>query len=381
MGAAVQTYLDHNASAPLLPAARAALLAALELTGNSSSVHRHGRVLRETVEQGREQVARAAGTRPERVILTGSATEALTQAVLGSARAGLVEGILTTAGEHQAVLKAVEFAGVPVVTIGLMPNGEIELEALRNALALAGGAKLLVAVHSVNNETGVVQPMAAVEALLKDTPHLLLVDAVQGYGKLQLEFDTARADMIAVSGHKIGAPAGIGALIVKDGLDIVRLIPGGGQQQNRRGGTESAALASAFGVASEAAPHAFQLTRMRAQAAAIEAAIKARVPGAVIFGAQAERLGSTVNFAIPGLASATALIGFDLAGVSLSAGSACSSGKMARSHVLRAMGVAEDLVDAALRVSVGWSTTDADIENFTRALNDVMARHEAAQAA
>ncbi len=381
MGAAVQTYLDHNASAPLLPVARAALLAALDLTGNPSSVHRHGRVLRETVEQGREQVARAAGTRPERVVFTGSATEAVTQAVLGSVRAGLIEGIVTTAGEHQAVLKAVEFAGVPVVTIGLMPNGEIDLEALRIALERAGSAKLLVAVHSVNNETGVVQPMAAIEALVKDTPHLLLVDAVQSFGKLKLEFDASRADMIAVSGHKIGAPAGIGAIIVKDGLDTVRLIPGGGQQQNRRGGTESAALASAFGVASEAAPHAFQLTRMRAQAAAIEAAIKARVPGAVIFGAQAERLGSTVNFAIPGLASATALIGFDLAGVSLSAGSACSSGKMARSHVLRAMGVAEDLVDAALRVSVGWSTTETDIENFTRALNEVMARHEAAQAA
>ncbi|MEX0860826.1 MAG: aminotransferase class V-fold PLP-dependent enzyme [Cucumibacter sp.] len=376
-----QTYLDHNASSPLLPAARTALIDALEMTGNPSSVHRHGRALREVIEAGRDWVAEQAGTEPERVIFTGSGTEALTQGIVATARAGLADRIVISTGEHQASLKAAEAAGVPATTVGLTPAGEIDLAGFGAILTGAGSDRLLIALHQVNNETGVVQPLAEIEAMLAATPHILLVDAVQGFGKLDTNFDASRADMLAISAHKIGGPAGIGALIVKDRFDTVRLIPGGGQQQGRRGGTEPAALAAAFGVAARAARTIFDLEKLRGFTARIEAIVMARVPGAVVFGRAAKRLGTTVNFAIPGLASATALIGFDLAGVSISAGSACSSGKMAKSHVLKAMGVDHTLAGSAVRVSTGWSTTGADIDHFAAALDEVMARHEAAAAA
>ncbi|HUV32637.1 MAG TPA: aminotransferase class V-fold PLP-dependent enzyme [Devosiaceae bacterium] len=373
-----RSYLDHNASAPLLPAARDVLTEVLDMTGNPSSVHAEGRALREIVEQGREAVARAAGMRAERVVFTGSATEALTQAIAGAAAIGRIDRIVVSAGEHQAALRAAEAAQVPFESVPLLASGEIDLGALRRVIGAHAGERLLVAVHQVNNETGVVQSLGEIEAMLAATPHLLVVDAVQGFGRLATDFDASRADMTAVSGHKIGGPAGIGALIVKPGCDDIRLIPGGGQQQGRRGGTESAALSAAFGAAAEAAPRAFDLQRLATFSAAIEAAILERVPDGVIFGRDAERVGTTVNFAMPGLQSATALIGFDLAGVSLSAGSACSSGKVAKSHVLKAMRVPDALAECALRVSVGWSTTHDDVARFTAALETVLAHRPAA---
>lgn len=381
MNATQRTYLDHNASAPLLPAAREAMARVLAMSGNPSSVHAEGRALREIVEEGREDVARAAGTGAERVVFTGSATEALTQAITGGIAAGLADRIVVSAGEHQAVLKAAETARAPVEAVGLTADGQIDLAALEAIVGRAGGTRLLIALHQVNNETGVVQPLAAVEDLLADTPHVLVVDAVQGFGKLDLKFDGGRADMIAVCAHKIGGPAGIGALLAKPEFDTVRLIPGGGQQQGRRGGTESAALSAGFGAAASAAKTVFDLDALRAFGDAIEAAILARAPDAVIFGHGAERLGTTVNFAIPGLENAISMIGFDLAGVALSAGSACSSGKLARSHVLAAMGVPGTLADCALRASVGWSTTEADVARFATALDSVMGRHETASTA
>src|SRR5690606_10103635 len=239
-------YLDHNAASPLLPEARAALVAGLEMTGNASSVHGHGRALRNLIDMARAQVAALAGAERKQVVFTGSATEAITQAIVGGAKTFASSAIVISAGEHAAVQQAAEMTGLPVVTIGLLPSGCIDLDQLAAVIAEAQGA-LLVALHWVNAETGVVQRVRRINALVATTRHTLFIDAVQAFGKLPLDFAASAPDMMAVSGHKIGAPAGIGALLVKAHADTVRLIPGGGQEQGRRGGSEAAALIAAFG--------------------------------------------------------------------------------------------------------------------------------------
>lgn len=371
-------YLDHNATAPLRPEARAALLVALDLTGNPSSVHAHGRCQRDLIETGRSQVARLAGAEPRQVIFTGSATEALTQAIVGGAKAFKSDAVVVSAGEHAAVLKAAEATGLPIHTIGLLPDGRIDLDQLRAVLARAEeeGTTLLVAMHWVNNETGVVQPIGAISVLVGTTRHTLVVDAVQALGKLDLDFAAAAADMMAISGHKIGAPAGIGALLVKGHADTVRLIPGGGQEQGRRGGTESAALISAFGAA--AAAERMDIDAVEALTQRVENGLKALAPDVVIFGDSAERIGNVVNFAVPGLRNTTAMMALDLAGLSVSSGSACSSGKVGASHVLAAMGVERDLAECALRVSFGWNSTPADADAFLAGFETILVRQRRA---
>lgn len=357
-------YLDHNAASPLRPEARAALLAALELTGNPSSVHGHGRALRDLIETGRQRVARLAGAETRQVVFTGSATEAITQAIVGGVKAFAAGAIVLSAGEHAAVSKAAEATGLPLWTIGLDNQGRIDLDQLAAALARADAENitLLVALHWVNNETGVIQPMGRLNALIGPTRHTLFIDAVQAYGKLPLDFAASAPDMMAVSGHKIGAPAGIGALLVKGHADIVRLIPGGGQEQGRRGGTESAALISAFGAAADAS--AYDAAALSGLTRQVEDGLKAMAPDVVIFGAEAERVGNVVNFAVPGIGNATAMMALDLMGLSISSGSACSSGKVGASHVLAAMGVDKALAGGALRVSFGWNSTSEDATAF-----------------
>src|SRR3569833_326845 len=204
------TYLDHNASAPLLPEARDAVVAALGLTGNPSSVHSHGRALRALVDHARTEVAKLAGATREQVVFTGSATEAITQAIVGGAKALDVGGIVGPAGDHTAALKAAEATGLPVTIIGLDADGYIKVDEIAAAVARADqfGARLLVAVHLVNNETGVIQPVDRIEVLGGASPHYLFVDAVQAFGKFDLEFSSRAPDMTAVSAHKIGGPAG-----------------------------------------------------------------------------------------------------------------------------------------------------------------------------
>lgn len=374
-------YLDHNAASPLRPEARAALLAGLELTGNPSSVHGHGRALRNLIETGRSQVARLAGAEPRQVVFTGSATEAITQAIVGGAKSFSAGAIALSTGEHAAVLKAAEATGLPVWTIALDEHGRIDPDQLAAVLARADaeGVTLLVAVHWVNNETGVVQPMGRIQALVGPTRHTLFVDAVQALAKLPLEFSASAPDMMAVSGHKIGAPAGIGALLVKGHADIVRLIPGGGQEQGRRGGTESAALIAAFGAAADAAHD--DMSAIASLTRRVEDGLLALAPDCVVFGAGVERVGNVVNFAVPGLNNATAMMALDLLGLSVSSGSACSSGKVGASHVLAAMGVPTALANCALRVSFGWNSTMADAEAFLAGFETVLARKRAGQAA
>lgn len=369
-------YLDHNASAPLVPEARAALLAALELTGNPSSVHGHGRALRNLIETARDQVAALAGAERKQVVFTGSATEAITQAMLGGAKTFAANAVVVSAGEHAAVAKAAEATGLPVLTVGLLQDGSIDLEQLARIVAEAEG-NLLVALHWVNNETGVVQDMGRINALVGPTRHTLFIDAVQAFGKLPLDFAASAPDMMAVSGHKIGAPAGVGALLLKSHADAVRLIPGGGQEQGRRGGTEAAALVAAFGAAAAAFAARYQEADPAQLIARLEAELGSMIPGAVVFGER--RLGNVTNFAVPGIGNATAMMGLDLLGLSVSSGSACSSGKVGASHVLAAMGVSPELAGCALRVSLGWNSTEDDVDAFLAGYQSVLERHRARQ--
>lgn len=372
-------YLDHNASAPLLPEARDAVLRALDMVGNPSSVHAHGRALRALIDEARAKVARLAGAEREQVVFTGSATEAITQAIVGGAKAFGVDAIVVSEGEHAAVLKAAEATGLPTKRVGLDADGLIRVEEIAAALreADAAGLKLLVAVHLVNNETGVIQPVDRIEVLVGPSPHYLFVDAVQAYGKIALEFAARAPDLIAISGHKIGAPAGIGALLMKGHADQVRLIPGGGQETGRRGGTEAAALIAGFGAAADAFPHRFYHANVSELVRVAEDGMRLIAPDLVIFGERSDRIGNTSNFAVPGVKNAVAMMGMDLAGLSVSSGSACSSGKVGPSHVLKAMGVDPALSQCALRISFGWSSSIEDVEAYLKGFGEVVARHRA----
>ncbi|AVX04525.1 cysteine desulfurase [Maritalea myrionectae] len=362
------TYLDHSASAPLLPDAQTAMVDAMAIPGNPSSVHENGRKLRAIIEDARDKVALLCGTARGRVVFTGSATESLTHAIWGLARSEKIERILVGAGEHMAVIRAVETAGVAFEFIPLLPNGLLDLGALERQLdeADATGARVLVAVQQVNNETGVVQPIHEIGELLFDREHYLLVDGAQGAGKVEFYFDPSRADFYSVSAHKIGGPAGVGALILKPRVDDVRLIPGGGQEQGRRGGTESAALIAGFGVAAAQAQENFANAPHDLVAKA-EKGLAEIFADVVFFGADVPRSGFTSAFALPGIKNNISMIQYDLARIALSAGSACSSGKVSRSHVLDAMKIDPALADCALRLSVGWNSTPEDIEAFLSA--------------
>lgn len=375
------TYLDHAASTALLPQARTAITDVLALTGNPSSVHAHGRALRDRVETARDQVARLAGAERRHVVFTGSATEAITQAIVGGMPALGIDVVVTSAGEHAAVLKAAAASGAAVEAVALLPDGRIDtadFEARLSALESAGKTAL-VAVHAVNNETGVVQPVAEIEARAEAGGHIVFVDAVQAAGKLPLGFADRPAHMMALSAHKLGGPAGVGALLVKPACDGVRLIPGGGQEQGRRGGTESAPLIAGFGAAADAFPAAFDRAALSALARQVEDGVRGIDPDVVVFGAGAECLGTIVNFAVPGLKNSVAMMGLDLEGVSISSGSACSSGKVGRSHVLEAMGVAPDIADGALRVSLGWPSRSEDVSAFLAAMGTVVDRRRNAK--
>ena len=374
-------YLDHNAASPLLPEARTALVDALGMVGNPASVHGHGRSLRNLIETARGQVAKLAGAERKQVVFTGSATEAITQAIVGGAKTFASSAVVVSAGEHTAVLKAAEATGLPVRTIGLLADGCIDLDQLAQTIAQAdaAGETLLVALHWVNNETGVVQPIGRINALVGPTRHTLFIDAAQAFGKLPLEFAASAPDMMAIGGHKIGAPAGVGALLVKAHADTVRLIPGGGQEQGRRGGTEAAALIAAFGAAADSFAGHYGSAKVSALTSELEAGLRALASDAVIFGEGAERIGNVVDFAVPGVKSTVAMMGLDLDGISVSSGSACSSGKVGASHVLAAMGVAPELAECALRISFGWNSTRDDVSAFLRGYETILNRQRGRQ--
>src|SRR5262252_5898807 len=359
-------YLDWNATAPLRSEARAAALAALDVIGNPSSVHGEGRAARRLVEQAREQVAALVGAEPRNVVFTSGGTEANMLALVPLAPR---ERLLTSAIEHPSVLAGGRFSAGNVERLPVTGDGQIDLTALEQRLA-ALGDRGLVSIMAANNETGVIQPVAQAARLVHSAGGLLHVDAVQAAGRIGWDISAMGADLVTLSAHKIGGPKGVGALIGRTGLDAFKpLITGGGQERGARAGTENVAGIAGFGAAAAAvcASLAAEAARMGALRERLETGLKAASPQVVVFGIEAERLPNTTLFAVPGMKAETAVIAFDLEGVAVSAGAACSSGKVQASHVLAAMGVPPQLARAAVRVSLGPTITESDVDGFIEA--------------
>ncbi|MEO3387382.1 cysteine desulfurase family protein [Mesorhizobium sp. CAU 1741] len=375
-----RAYLDHNASAPLLPAAREAMIAALDLTANPSSVHFEGREARRLVETARRDVAALCGAKPEHVVFTSGASEATALVLTPDwkmGRAPLTYSRLYVAEtDHSIVVGGGRFGPEQVVALPVAETGTLDLDALAGALAAHDGSQglPLVAIHLANNETGALQPAARIASIVHEAGGLFVLDAVQGGGRVSLDITELCADFLILAAHKIGGPKGAGALVgTSDVLMPSPIASGGGQERGHRAGTENYAAIAGFGAAArEALANLARASLLEGKRARIEGLIRQVVPDATIFAEAVDRLPNTVFFAIPGVKAETALIAFDLAGVSVSAGSACSSGKVGASRVLKAMGYGETV--SGLRVSVGHQTTDAEIDRFAAALNEFMHR-------
>ena len=377
---ATRAYLDHNASAPLLPEARAAMLAALDAGGNASSVHGEGRAARRLVEAARRQVAALAGGAPAHVVFTSGATEAASTLLAPDWRMGRaalrMSRLHVCAADHPCLLSGGRFAPADIAVFGVDSNGIAnlaELEAVLAAHDREAGLPLVV-IHAANNETGVIQPVAEIARVVKAAGGILVVDAVQAAGRIPIDISNGWGDFLILSSHKIGGPQGAGAIVgVTDLMMPAPLVRGGGQEKGHRAGTENVAAIAGFGAAAGVA--LARLPEMPAVAAlrdSVEASLRELAPGATVHGEAAPRLANTSFFAIPGMKAETAQIAFDLAGVALSAGSACSSGRVGPSHVLKAMGHGEG--GGALRVSIGHSTTVEEIAMFRSALARLVGR-------
>jgi cysteine desulfurase len=363
--------------------ARRAMARALEVGGNPTSVHAAGRAAREIVEDARRAVAELVGAGAEDVIFTSGGTEsnslALFAAVQGAAEAGeRITRLFVSAVEHDSVMAgavalAERMAGLRLETLPVSSSGVIDLEALRIALR-EGKGRALLAVMAANNETGVIQPLADVSRLREESGALLLVDAIQAAGKMPISVETMGADYLSLAAHKLGGPQGAGALVVRDGAPFVAQIEGGGQERGRRAGTENVAGIAGFGASARLAMSEAGSERVRGLRDRFEAALKRSVPDVSVFGEGAPRLGNTSNFAVPGVSAETSVMALDLDGVMVSSGAACSSGKVAPSHVLAAMGVPESIARCALRVSFGRNSNEADADAAIASLVKLRAR-------
>ena len=375
-------YLDHNATSSLRPEAKAAMERALDMGGNPSSVHGVGRAVRAIVEQAREQVASLTGARAQDVIFTSGGTEANALALHGAIHGALQAGqqitrLFVSTIEHDSVFANANalgesIPGLRVETIPVTTSGIVDLNALCVGL-YEGKGRALIAVMAANNETGVIQPIANISKLAKETGALLFVDAIQAAGKIELD---STADYLSLSAHKIGGQQGVGALVVNDNAPFAPQMLGGGQERGLRAGTENVCGIAGFGIAAATVRGASSTLRD-----GFERELRGLVPDTVIFGVDAPRLGNTSNFALPGIASEMALMALDLDGVMVSTGAACSSGKVKPSHVLKAMGVSDDLTRSALRVSFGWNSTAADVDAVIASLAKLVQRVRAREAA
>lgn len=371
-----RTYLDWNATAPLRPAARAAMIAALEVVGNPSSVHAEGRAARRLIEDAREQVAALVGAAPREVYFTSGATEANAW-VHGQPWQTIVFSRL----EHVAVLSTIDAHSADRREVGATRGGTFDLDALSETLsetveksAVAPGRALLT-LQAANNETGVVQPLAAAIEIAKSHGMRVASDAVQMAGRARLDFASWGLDYMTISAHKLGGPKGIGAVIAHAAAPLAAMMIGGGQERRLRGGTENVAAISGFGAAAEEALNELaSIARVQALRDQLEADVCARARNVVIIGHDAPRLPNTTCLALPGRAAETLVAAFDLAGVAVSAGSACSSGRVAASHVLDAMGLDAALARGAIRISLGATTTTDDVAAFLAAFDDITAR-------
>ena len=359
-----RAYFDWNATAPLRPQARAAMLAALDHFGNASSVHGEGRAARALIEAARAEVAALVGAQPKNVTFTSGGTEAnmlaLTPAIQRGEDKTPRDALFVSAIEHPSVRAGGRFSAVEELPV--TASGISDLEQLEEAVARS--ERPLVSVMLANNETGVIQPLVEVAEIVHRVGGILHIDAVQAVGRIPVDMEMLDADLMTVSGHKLGGPQGVGALIRRGEIHITQpLIRGGGQERGARAGTENVAAIAGFGAAAAAATSALSsdARRLSAMRGTLEAGLKALSGDVVIFGEAAARVPNTTLFAIPGLKAETAIIAFDLNGIAVSSGSACSSGKVSASQVLAAMGVEPALARGAIRLSIGWSTTEADI--------------------
>jgi len=363
-------YLDWNATAPLRREAREAMTAAMDLRGNPSSVHAEGRQARKLVEDARVAVAGAVGALARNVIFTSGGTEANALALtpgLRRASGPPVERLAVSAIEHASVLAGGRFPTEAISTIGVTRSGLVDLDRLR--VMLADLPPALVSIMLANNETGAVQPVAEAGEIVHSAGGLLHVDAIQAFGKIPLDINALNADLLTLSAHKIGGPKAAGALVLAEGLlGPEPLLRGGGQERGHRAGTENVAGIAGFGAAVSAALGAVDRDAIRLEGLRnhLENGLR-QTPDMIVFSDDVTRLPNTTLFTVPGLKAETAVIGFDLAGIAVSSGSACSSGKVQPSHVLQAMGYGPKLAQGAVRLSLGWSTSEADIDRCLEA--------------
>jgi cysteine desulfurase len=363
-------YLDWNATTPLRREAREAMTAAMDLSGNPSSVHAEGRRARKLVEDARATIAGAVGELARNVIFTSGGTEANALALtpgLRRASGPPVERLAVSAIEHASVLAGGRFPTEAISTIAVTRFGLVDLDRLR--LMLADMPPALVSIMLANNETGAVQPVAEAGEIVHSAGGFLHVDAIQAFGKIPFDIKALNADLLTLSAHKIGGPKAAGALVLAEGLlGPEPLLRGGGQERGHRAGTENVAGIAGFGAAASAAlsamdRDAIRLGNLRNH---LESGLR-QTPEMIVFSDEVMRLPNTTLFTVPGLKAETAVIGFDLAGIAVSSGSACSSGKVQPSHVLQAMGFGPKLAQGAVRLSLGWSTSEADIDHCLEA--------------
>ncbi|MBO1023960.1 cysteine desulfurase [Ochrobactrum sp. SD129] len=386
IGTGKRLYLDYNASAPLLDEARNAVIEALGITGNPSSVHREGRAARALVESARRSVAALVNAKPEHVFFTSGATEAastlLTPIYMMGRSPVRLSHLYVSATEHPCMLAGGQFAPDNITVLPVDENGILRLDALEQALkAHDKSAGLpLVAVQAANNETGVIQPIREIAALVKTAGGIFVVDAVQAAGRIKIDITEGCGDYLIISSHKIGGPKGVGAVIAISDLMMPKaLVRGGGQEKGHRAGTEALPLIAGFGAAADVAA-----TRLNGNGWSFEARDRLETglmeiaPSATIHGKSVDRLPNTTFFSLDGQKAETVQIAFDLGGIALSAGSACSSGKVGPSHVLAAMGLEEG--PGAIRVSLEPNAQIESVDQFLDVLRKIVARHERSKA-
>ncbi|WP_439363163.1 cysteine desulfurase family protein [Bradyrhizobium sp. DASA03005] len=365
-----RVYLDWNATTPLRAEARAAMVAAFDLVGNPSSVHAEGREARRLVEEARATLAAAVGAQPRNVVFTSAGTEANALALSPGLRGpsgGPVARLLVSAVEHASVLAGGRFPADKIGLIQVTRSGVVDLDQLKRELK--DGPPALVSIMAANNETGAVQPVTEAASIVHEAGGLLHVDAIQALGKMPFNINSVGADLATFSAHKIGGPKGVGALALTEGISgLEPVLRGGGQELNRRAGTENIAGIAGFGAAVKAALQALpeDVKRMASLRDRLENGLR-DVPGTTVFATEVARLPNTALFTAPGLKAETAVIGFDLEGIAVSSGSACSSGKVQPSHVLSAMGYDPAVAQGAVRLSLGWSTEPEDINRALEA--------------
>lgn len=358
------TYLDHNATTKIRPEALELLLAAASDSGNASSIHGFGRAARKYVEEARNRISSLLDVGPNQVFFNSGATEGNNTILRGFG-----EGrILVSSIEHPSVLQS--GASADLIPVG--PDGVVDVAAFSEQIR-KGPSPVLVSVMLVNNETGVIQPVAEISRIAKEAGSLVHCDAVQGFGRIKFTRESLGVDFLTLSSHKIGGPQGVGALVMAPRVPLPRLLMGGGQERSHRAGTENVAGIAAFGLAAQLAveslPDFAKLSLLRDQ---IEKAVRCNFVR--IHGETAPRVANTTLLTVRGQSSEVLLIGFDLEGVALSGGSACSSGATHSSHVLKAMGVPEEEAGGALRISLGWNSTQKDVDEFVRAWNNLRSR-------